>query len=240
MSGMEQYEEFPGGLRLKTGGFPLGSDTMALAGFIRLRRGASVCDLGCGGGALGLLLCAAEPSCRVTGIELDGTACAAAAENFSQPALAGRCTLVPGDLREIRSLLPAGSFSDAVSNPPYFPAASPVSPNPARAAARSEAGCSLDALCAAASWVLQNGGRFSLVYRAERLCGLICALRRYGLEPKRLRLVRHSPGSPVKLLLLEARKGGKPGLTFEPELLFYGPDGNPTADYRRIYHEGGD
>ena len=71
-------------------------------------------------------------------------------------------------------------------------------------------------------------------------CSLVCTLRQHGLEPKRLRPVRHSPGSPVKLLLLEARKGGKPGLTFEPELLFYGPDGNPTADYLRIYHEGGD
>lgn len=240
MAGMERFENLPGGLRLKAGGFPLGSDTMALAGFVRLRSGDAVCDLGCGGGALGLLLCAAEPSCRVTGVELDATACAVAADNFAQPALKGRCTLIPGDLREIRSLLPAGSFSAAVSNPPYFPAGSPVSPEPARAAARSELGCSLDELCAAASWVLRNGGRFSLVYRAERLCGLVCALRRHGLEPKRLRPVRHRPGSPVRLLLLEARKGGGQGLTFEPDLLFYGPDGNPTAEYRRIYHEGGD
>lgn len=225
---------------MKTGDFPLGSDTMSLADFVRLRPGAAVCDLGCGGGALGLLLCATIPSCRVTGIELDGAACAVAAENFAQTALDGRCTLISGDLREIRSLVPAGAFSDAVSNPPYFPAASPVSPNPARAAARSELGCSLDMLCTAASWVLRNGGRFSLVYRAERLCSLVCTLRQHGLEPKRLRPVQHSPGSPVKLLLLEARKGGKPGLTFEPELLFYGPDGNPTADYLRIYHEGGD
>lgn len=240
MAGMERYEDLPGGLRLRAGGFPLGSDTMALAGFVRLRPGAAVCDLGCGGGALGLLLCAADPSCRVTGVESDGTACAVAADNFSQPALNGRCTLVPGDLRDIRSLLPAGIFSDAVSNPPYFQAAAPVSPDPARAAARSETGCSLDTLCAAASWTLRNGGRFSLVYRAERLCDLIGTLRRHSLEPKRLRLVRHRPGSPVKLLLLEARKGGRPGLTFEPELLFYGPDGSPTADYRRIYHEGDD
>lgn len=240
MAGMERFENLPGGLRLKAGGFPLGSDTMALAGFVRLRSGDAVCDLGCGGGALGLLLCAAEPSCRVTGVELEDAACAVAADNFAQPALEGRCTLIPGDLREIRSLLPAGAFSAAVSNPPYFPAGSPVSPEPARSAARSELGCSLDALCAAASWVLRNGGRFSLVYRAERLCGLVCALRRHGLEPKRLRPMRHGPGSPVKLLLLEARKGGGQGLTFEPELLFYDSDGNPTAEYRRIYHEGGD
>lgn len=237
---MKQYETLSGGLRLKTGGFPLGSDTMALADFVRLRPNAGVCDLGCGCGALGLLLCAVDSSCRITGVELDETACAAALDNFAQPSLNGRCTLIPGDLREIRSLLPAGAFSDAVSNPPYFPAALPASPDPSRAAARSEVGCSLDTLCTAAAWALRNGGWFHLVYRAERLCSLVCTLRRHGLEPKRLRLMRHSPGSPVKLLLLAARKGGNPGLTFEPELLFYGPDGRPTRDYRRIYHEEGD
>lgn len=236
---MEQYETLPNGLRLTPGGFPLGTDTMALAGFVRLRPRAAVCDLGCGGGALSLLLCSTNPTCRVTGIELAESACAAANKNFSQPALNNRCTLVPGDLRDIRTLLPAGTFSDAVSNPPYFSAAAPRSPNPARAASRSETACSLDELCAAAFWVLRNGGRFSLVYRADRLCDVICALRFHKLEPKRLRLIRHCPGSPVKLILLETRKNGSPGLTVEPELLLYQSDGSPTPDCRQIYHEGG-
>lgn len=237
---MDRYEDFPGGLRWKAGGFPLGNDTMALADFARVKPGAAVCDLGCGGGALGLLLCAKEPSCRVTGVELDGDACGIAAENFAQTVLAGRCGLVRGDLREIRSLLPAGAFTDAVSNPPWFPVSDPASLIPERAAARSELGCTLDELCGAAAWVLKNGGRLSLAFRAERLCDLVEALRRHGLEPKRLRTLRHRPGAPAKTLLLEARKGGGPGLAIEPELLFYDSDGQPTADCRRIYHEGGE
>ena len=78
-----------------------------------------------------------------------------------------------------------------------------------------------------------------MIYRADRLCDVICALRFHKLEPKRLRLIRHCPGSPVKLILLETRKNGSPGLTVEPELLLYQSDGNPTPDCRRIYHEGG-
>jgi len=36
--------------------FPLGRDTLLLGAFATLRRGWRVCDLGCGGGALPLLL----------------------------------------------------------------------------------------------------------------------------------------------------------------------------------------
>ncbi len=239
---MERYEILPSGLSLRPGPFPLGSGTMALADFAasHTRPGGMVCDLGCGGGALGLLLCAGDPLCRVTGVEVDGAACAAAAENFSQPALAGRCTLVQGDLRQIRTLLRAGSFSSAISNPPFYPAAAPASPLPQRTGARSERACRLDELCAAAAWVLRDGGRFFLLHLTERLCDLVTALRAQSLEPKRLRLLRHRPGARTKLLLLEARKRGGPGLCFEPDLLLYGADGAPTKDYLRIYHmEGG-
>jgi len=233
-------EELPGGLRLRPGGAPLGTDTMLLADFARTRPGETICDLGCGGGALSLLLCAKDASCRVTGVELDPASCAAAAENFAQAVLNGRCRLVPGDLGSIRSLLPAGGFSMAVANPPYFPVSAPSSPDAARADARTETRCTLDVLCGAAAWVLRNRGRFFLVYRAARLCDLLLALRAGGLEPKRLRLARHRPGAAAKLVLIEARKGGGTGLRFEPELLLYDADGAPTPDFRRIYHlQGG-
>ena len=59
--------------------------------------------------------------------------------------------------------------------------------------------------------------------------------RRHGLEPKRLRLIRHRPDGPVSLVLLSCRKGGKPGLQWE-ELCLFNADGEPTEDYKRIYH----
>ena len=51
--------------------FPLSTDSIALSGFVRLPKQASVLDLGAGCGTLGLLLCAKDPGCTVTGIELD-------------------------------------------------------------------------------------------------------------------------------------------------------------------------
>ena len=37
-------------------------------------------------------------------------------------------------------------------------------------------------------------------------------------------------------LLLEAKKGGKPGLSYETDLVLFSPDGTETPEYRTIYH----
>ena len=102
-------------------------------------------------------------------------------------------------------------------------------------AARMEGDCALEDWCAAAGRLLKNGGRFALVHRPERLCDLFAALRSAGLEPKRLRMVQHDAAGVPGLVLLECRRGGKPGLRAEPALLLYDPDGRETAEHRRAY-----
>ena len=238
---MNTLESLPGGMTLETGPgvFALSTDTMVLADFVRLTKGASVCDLGCGSGALMLLLCARQRDCQVTGVELQPEACTLAARNIARNGLEDRARLVRGDLRDPALSLPAGQFTHVVSNPPYFPSSTLPSPDPARAAARAESACTLEDLCRAAARLLRWGGTCSVVYRTERLCDLVCTLRTSGLEPKRLRLVRHRPDAPARVLLLEARRGGRPGLTLEPDLLLYHADGTPTTDCRRIYHQEG-
>ena len=86
-----------------------------------------------------------------------------------------------------------------------------------------------------ASYALKFGGDFFLVHRPERLAELIAAGAEFALEAKRLQLVRHRQDGPVSLILLQFRKGAKPGLHWE-ELVLHNPDGSPTPAYREIYH----
>ena len=213
-----------------SGGFPLSTDSMVLADFVKLPKNASVLDLGSGCATLGLLLCARDPCCTVTGIELDEKAHAAAVENIRRNRLDGRLHSICGDLREIP--VAPGSFRVCVSNPPYFSGGERHSRNPD---ARREDTCPPDALFAAAAKALCFGGDFFLVHKPEKLAQLCFEASAHGLEPKRLRLVRHRPDAPVSLILLSCRKGGKPGLQWE-ELCLFSTNETPTADYRRIYH----
>lgn len=190
------------------GVFPLGGDALALGEFAAIKPRWRVCDLGTGSGALLLLLARrVEGALSLTGVELDARSAQTARDNLSANGLAGE--ILTGDLRE--NLLPAGAFDLVISNPPYFPAGGGKSAGPAR----SEEFCSLDELCTAAARLVKNGGRFALCHRPERLVDVLCALRARDLEPKRLKLVSHSPAHPPSLLLVEGGKQGKPGLKVE-------------------------
>ena len=213
-----------------TGGFPLSTDSMVLADFVKLPKNARVLDLGSGCGTLGLLLCARDKSCTVTGIELDKTAHAAAMKNIARNSLEGRLSSICADLR---TMPPApGAFQVCLSNPPYFSGGARHQRNPG---ARQEDTCTPRDLFAAAAKALQWGGDFFLVHKPDRLAQLCFEASAAGLEPKRLRLIRHRPDAPISLILLSCRKGGKPGLQID-ELTLRNTDGTPTADYCRIYH----
>ena len=219
-------------LDIPSGTFPLSTDSIALAGFVRLPKNARVLDLGSGCGTLGLLLCANRNDCTVTGVELDTLAHDAALENIVRNGLQSRLSSICADLCSIPSFLQPGSFSCCVSNPPYFTSGPQSKTIPM---ARQEDTCTLDALFAAASWALKYGGDFFIVHRPERLAELFSAASSHGLEPKRLCLIRHRPNGPVALVLVACRKGANPGLVWEEECL-YDSDGTPTPYYRTLYH----
>ena len=205
---MGQEQLGPYGLAWPEGVFPLGGDALALGGFATVKPGWHVCDLGTGSGALLLLLARRADRLSLTGVERDPLSVRTARDNLSRNRLPGE--IVQGDWRELS--LPAGTFDLVIANPPYFPPGSGRGNDPAR----MELHGGLDGLCAAAGRLLRNGGRFALCHRPERLCDVMCALRSHGLEPKRLKLTAHSPAHPPALLLAEAVRGGRPGLTVEP------------------------
>lgn len=229
-------EFLPNGYTLETipGTFPLSTDSMVLSHFVRLPKNASVLDLGSGCGTLGLLLCSREETCRVTGIELDPCAHNAAEENIRRNSLQHRMESICADLKTVPENFASGSFSCCVSNPPYF------SGGPASRAvplARREDACTPEDLLCSAAWALKFGGDFFLVHKPERLAELIVTAGRFQLEAKRLCLLRHAPGAPVNLILLQFRKGAKPGLLWE-DIILRNEDGTLSPAYKEIYHLG--
>ena len=215
-----EYDDlWPGGPRfVRSGaGFALGTDSVLLADFAAQRRARRIADLGCGAGVLTVLLLRALEQATAVGIELQPDAAQLARDNIRANGLSDRAQILCADLRAHRTLLPAGS----------------TSPDPMRAHARDERTCTMQDICAAMAYLTRWGGAAALVHRPERLSELLCALTAAGLEPKRLRTVAYKADAAPNLVLVEARRGGKPGLTVSPPLALCTPDG---AEIRRIYH----
>ena len=227
-------EYLPNGftLSLCPGAFPLSTDSMVLAHFVRLPRNARVLDLGSGCGTLGLLLCSRDDTCRVTGLELEEAPHSAALDNIARNGLDTRMESICADLRSVSAMFSPGSFDICISNPPYFHGGPASRTTPV---ARREDTCTPEQLFAGAARCLKYGGDFYLVHKPERLGQLIAEGAKNALEAKRLCLVRHRADAPVNLILLQFRKGGKPGLVWE-EIALHNTDGSPTEAYRKIYH----
>ena len=219
-------------LELSPGSFPLSTDSMALSGFVNLPKDAKVLDLGSGCGTLGLLLCAAREDCTVTGVEIDENAHQTALSNAQRNDIPLRLSSICEDIQNIPKLFSPGCFHCCVSNPPYF-SGGPKSKTVPHA--RRDDLCSMKALFSSAAWALRYGGDFYLVHRPERLGEIFAEAAFHKLEPKRLCLLRHHTDGPVSLVLVQCRKGGNPGLSWEEESLFL-PDGTPTDYYRKLYH----
>ncbi len=228
---------WPGGPVLRQAAhFRLGTDTVLLADFAAKGRHRRGVDLGCASGAAMLLLLSHAPNLHMTGIELVPEAAELAAGNMERNGLSARSRVLCGDLREHRALLPAGGFDLVAANPPYYPAGrGEMSPDPMRAAARGELTCTLADICEAAAYLCQTGGSVCLVHKPERLSELFCTLTAHGIEPKRLRLVSSRPESAPSLVLVEGRRGGRPGLTIEAPLILQAEDGSESAELRQIY-----
>lgn len=221
-------------LNIPDGSFPLSTDSMLLTDFVLPVKNAHILDLGSGCGTLGVLLCAGSSACRVDGIELTGSAHEAALQNIERNGLQTRMTSICADLRDIARLIRPGSYSCCISNPPYFSGGPASAENPL---ARRDDTCTPQQLFQAAAWALKYGGDFYIVHKPEKLAQLCACAVNAGLEPKRLRLVRHRADKPVMLILLQCRKGGKPGLVWEENVL-QNADGSPSEYFHRVYHTG--
>lgn len=211
--------------------YRFGTDAVLLSGFARLSRAARAVDLGAGSGVLSILLNSTW-GCAFTAVEQDAEQCSRIRRSALLNAQSG-ISVENIDLHDAPALLGRGRFDAVVCNPPYFPPAGA----PSRfSAARHELTASIASIAAISGALLKFGGKLFLCFAAQRLCEAITSLCSAGLEPKRLRFVASRAEKPPYLVLIEARRGAKPGLILEPVLIIHSPDGDYTEEVKRIYH----
>ena len=217
--------------------FKLSTDSVLLATFVKGSAAKKGIDLGCASGAISLLLLQRLPKLHMTGLEILPEAAELAKQNMAANGFEDRSCIITGDILRHRELFKTGAFDLVVANPPYFPVGSGMlSPNEGRAGARGEALCSLEDICTAAAFLCRTGGSVCMVHKPERLSELFCCMAKHGIEPKRLQMVCHKAESAPNLVLVEGRRGGKPGLITEPILVLRNADGSETEEIKSIYH----
>ncbi len=212
-------------------------DSVLLAHFAVPHRSETVLDLGCGCGVVALILAFRKQNISLACLEVQPSLAELCRMNVRENGFSERVEVIEGDMRCAGELFSGRIFDRVVCNPPYRRRdGSRLNRDPEQAAARHELTADLDAVLAACSRVLATGGRLDLVYPASRGAHLFARLSATDFEPKRLQVVHSYPGSPGKLLLLEAiRKGGEDLEILPPFFIFDSPGGAYTAEMEELY-----
>ena len=202
-------------------GYRFSIDAILLSEFVTVRLGDVVVDLGTGCGIILLVLLLAKPVGHVFGLEIQKELAAQAKRNTSLNGFETKMEVIIGDIRNPPM---ARKWADVVlCNPPYRQVKSGrINPDPRRAVARHELLASIDDVLMAATGLLRRNGRLALIYPSVRLTDILVRMRRFGLEPKRLRINYPTLKSRAELALIEASLGGRPGLEIGPPLLGQG------------------
>lgn len=213
------------------------TDTILLADFSRPRAGETCADFGTGCGTIPLIWCARSDAKQIYAVELQESACGMVRRSVEQNGLGSRISVINGDIRTLLQDRRIPHGLDVIAcNPPYKPEGTGLkNPRAELRTARHEVSCTFAEIAASAASLLRWGGRFFCCLRPERLCDVLVTLRGAGLEPKRIRFVQQREGKAPKLFLLQANRGGKPGMTAEPVLLIEQRDGSYSDEMNRIY-----
>ena len=141
------------------------------------------------------------------------------------------------DLKDLKGKIPFGHYNVVVCNPPYKLSGSGiVNPDKEKLLARHEESCTLDDICEAAAHLLQYSGRFCICQRPERLADVMESMRKFSIEPKRLRLVQQRLKKEPKLFLLEGRyKGNRGFMQVLPTLFIENEQGDFSDEMKQIY-----
>jgi tRNA1Val (adenine37-N6)-methyltransferase len=223
-----------GGLKILQAkdGYRFSLDPVLLGGFISTVSRCRVLDLGTGNGIIPLLLSARSEALSITGVEIQPEMAERAGRTIALNGLGASVGIVQGDIRDLPfGGLHATAFDVVTANPPYRkPGTGRVAPDNERGMARHELAGGMETFLRATNTMLKSGGRFYIVYLAERLAELLSGMASFNLEPKRLRFVHPREGQAARLVLLESRKNGRPGIKVEPPLVVYKGAGRDYTD----------
>lgn len=216
--------------------FCFGMDAVLLSGFVRVKPGEVMLDLGTGTGIIPILVEAKTKGEHFIGLEIQPESADMARRSVAYNHLEDKIDIITGDIKDASKIFGASSFDVITTNPPYMIGQHGLTnPDEAKAIARHEVLCTLEDVVRESAKILKPKGRFYMVHRPFRLSEICCCMTKYGIEPKRMKFVYPFVDKEPNMVLIEGLRGGNPRMTVEKPLIVYREQGKYTDEIYDIY-----
>lgn len=222
-----------------TEGFCFGIDAVLLSDFAKeIRNNSKVLDLGTGTGILSILLTGKTNLEKIYGVEIQKEVAEMAKRSVDLNNLENKIEIINKNIKELEEIFDKNSFDSIVTNPPYKKIETgKKNEKQNKFISRHEVTANLEDFIKISFNLLKDKGTFYMVHRPERLAEIFYTLKKYKLEPKKIRFVHSNYNQEPKLLLIKAVKNAKEFLKVEKPLLVYNEQGEYTEEILKIYHK---
>ena len=215
--------------------FNFSLDSVLLPNFITINENIKqILDIGTGNAPIPLIL-STKTKANIIGYEIQKEVSLLAKESIEINNLQNQITIINDDIKN--NTYETETFDIITCNPPYFEVKdkSKFNKNDYKTIARHEVNLNLEELLKISKKLLKNGGTLGLVHRPERLIDILFQMRKYNIEPKKIRLVYPKKEKEANILLIEGKKNGKKGLKILPPLYSHNEDGTYTEEIQRYF-----
>ncbi len=220
----------------KKNGFRFGTDAVLLADFAKGIPAKNALDLCSGSGIVPILLSKEGHFEKIFGLEIQEDIHDASRRSIAINLLENKVEFILGDLKNVTDFFPKRNFSLVTCNPPYMKGGAGIEcEDYSKHIARHEVLCNLEDVIKSAESMLSVGGHFCMVHRPSRLSDIMYLMRKYKIEPKRLRLVLPKKDKEPTLILIDGLFHGGSELKILPPLILYNDDGTQSDELKEIY-----
>jgi len=220
----------------KKDGFKFGIDAVLLSDFSNVKNKHKVIDLCTGTGIIPFLIYGKYEPEIVYGLEIQEDMVEMAKRSVKLNSLEEKVFFLNEDLKNIEFLKKLEKFDVVTVNPPYkLNNAGIINPNDKLAIARHEILCNLEDVISASRVLLKDNGRLFMIHRPERLADIFTLMRKYKIEPKRVKMIHPKIGKAPNIVLVEGQRDGGAYLKWEAPLYVYDENGNYTKEIDSIY-----
>ena len=218
----------------KQSGFRFGVDAVLLSDFANVKKKHRVLDLCTGTGIVPFLLYGKYSPKEVWGVEIQEDMVEMANRSSQLNSTDDIVRFKCADLKDKKLVSELGRFDVITVNPPYkLNNAGILNPNDKLAIARHEILCNLEDVIVSARRLLADNGRMFIVHRPERLADIFGLMRKYNIEPKRVKMIHPSAKKAPNIVLVEGQRDGGAFLKWEEPLYVYNE--NYSEEIDKIY-----
>ena len=216
-------------------GYKFSTDSVLLANFGKAKQNDVYVDLCSGSSVIAMLFLCKNKIKKGYAVEIQPRLADMAKRSIEFNDLQDRLTVLNEDLENVYKTLGYESVDVITVNPPYNEVGE-TSEVDEIAIATHEIKTNLSKIAEASAKLLKFGGKIYMVHRSDRLASIMFELKKNKLEPKVLRIVYPKSNKAPNLVVIEAKKGAKPGLIINNPLILNNDDGSETDELKEIYN----